>query len=310
MGCGFLLMIVLSAFVFFGPAAARMPSSAMPAGPISRPALMALVSLQYGLLAAVFVTAGIGSIRCKNWARILMLVVSGFWLACGLLGTLMMAFIFPAIMRQQAGNVPPGIQHAMMVGMIAFMAVLMVLLPAIFLFFYSRKSVRATCLAQKGAQAATAAAGGTPVPGLPVPLWILGVWQALGAFSLFAFLFVHVTFVFGVILHGAAAFLVLLTYSVLSGYAAWAIFRQKLIGWEVALFNATFWTISMVVTYARRPDMLQLYREMGFNDQTLRIYEEFPELLSVVWVGVILGMTALLVFLLYTRKFFLTEEQA
>jgi hypothetical protein len=190
------------------------------------------------------------------------------------------------------------------------MAVLMVLLPAIFLFFYSRRSVRATCLAQKGAQVATPSAEGTSAPGLPVPLVILGVWQGLGALSLLAIMFFRVTFVFGVILHGAAAVLVLLTYSALSGYAAWAIFRQKLIGWQIALFFAGFGAINMLVTYVRHPDMLQLYREMGFNGQALRIYEQFPQFLPVVWVGTIVGITAFLVFLLYTRKFFPTEKPA
>ena len=115
---------------------------------------------------------------------------------------------------------------------------------------------------------------------------------------------------FGVVLHGAAAFLVLLTFSILSGYAAWAIFRQKLIGWKIALFIAGFGTISMLVSYVRRPDLLQLFQEIGYTDQTLRIYEQFPQLLSVFWVGLIVMMTVFLVFLLYTRKFFPTEERA
>jgi len=303
-------MILFSAFIFLGPAAAKMPPGAMVPGPMSPRVLMAFAGLQYGLMAAVFITAGIGSIRCKNWARIMMLVVSGLWLGFGLLGTLMMAFIFPVIMRQQPVHVAPGIQDAIVVGTITFMAVLMVLLPAIFLFFYSRKSVRATCLAQKRAQGATPGGEVTPAPGVPVPLVILGVWQGLGALSVFAIMFMRVTMVFGFILHGAAAILVLLTQSVLSGYAAFAIFRQKLIGWKIALFFAGYGTISMLATYVRRPDMLQLYKEMGFNDQSLRIYDQFPQFLSVFWVGMIVGMTVFLVLVLYTRKFFPTEEQA
>ena len=308
-GCGFLLMILFSAFAFFGPAAAKVPPSAMPSGPITRPVLMAFVGFQYGLMAAVFFTGGIGSMRCKNWARILMLVVSGLWLAFGLTGTLLMAFILPIIMRQQSGKLAPGIQHGIIVGMITFMTVLMVLLPAIFFFFYSRKSVKATCLAQKAGQVATPVPGEIPSPVLPVPLVILGVWQALGAFSVFAALFLQVTFVFGAVLHGAAAVLVLLTQSILSGYAAWAIFRQKLIGWQIALFTASFWMISMLVTCVRRPDMLQLFREMGYSNQMLRFYEQSPQFLPFIWVGTVVGMTVLLVFLLYTRKFFPTEER-
>ncbi|MGA2986608.1 MAG: hypothetical protein ABSG32_22635 [Terriglobia bacterium] len=309
-GCAFVLMILFSAFAFFGLVAAKMPSGAMSSGPISRPALMAFVGLQYGLMAAVFFTGGIGSIRCKNWARILMLVVSGLWLACGLLGTLMMAFIFPAIMKHQPGNIPPGLEHAIVAVMIAVMTVLMVLLPAIFLFFYSRKSVRATCLALVRAQVATPGTAGSPASGLPVPLAILGVWEGLGALSVLATLFIRVAVVFGVVLHGVAAFLVILTYSALSGYAAWAILRQKLIGWQIALFTAGFWTISMVASFVRIPDQLQMLKEIGYSDQALRIYEQFPQFSLIIRVGTAVMMTALLVFLLYTRKYFPAGERA
>src|SRR5208283_5569806 len=135
MGCAFLLMILFSALVFFGPVAAKMPPGAMSSGPMSRTALIAFAVLQYGLMAAVFITGGIGSIRCKNWARILMLVVSGLWLGIGLLGTLVMAFIMPIIMRQQPGNVPPRIEHVVILGMMIVMAVTGVVLPALFLLF-------------------------------------------------------------------------------------------------------------------------------------------------------------------------------
>jgi hypothetical protein len=304
-GCAFVLMILFSAFAFLGPAAAKMPPNAF-----SPPVLMALVGFQYGLMATVFFTGGIGSIRCKNWARIFMLVVSGLWLGLGLLTTVVMAFMFPIIMRQEPGNVAPSVQHVVIAGIITVMTFLGVLLPAIFLFFYSRKSVRATCLAQKGAKVASTATAGPAAPGLPVPLAILGVWQALGAFSLLAITFMRVTSVFGVVLHGAAAVLVLLTYSVLSGYSAWAIFRQNLIGWKIAVFFVGFGTINMLVTYLRHPDMLQLYREMGFNDQSLRIYEQFPQFLPVFWVSMIVVMAVFLVLLLYTRKFFPPHERA
>ena len=59
--CSFLLMILFSVIAFLLPAAAQMPSGAM-----SPRALMVFVGLEYGLLAAVFFTGGIGSIRCKN----------------------------------------------------------------------------------------------------------------------------------------------------------------------------------------------------------------------------------------------------
>jgi hypothetical protein len=66
----------------------------------------------------------------------------------------------------------------------------------------------------------------------------------------------------------------------------------------------------MVVFYLRYPDMMQLLRDMGYSEQTLQIYNQFPKLLPMTWVGSIVMMTVYLVFLLYTRRFFLAEKRA
>jgi hypothetical protein len=41
------------------------------------PGTMVFTTVVYGSMAAVFLAIGVGSTRCKNWARIAMLVVSG-----------------------------------------------------------------------------------------------------------------------------------------------------------------------------------------------------------------------------------------
>jgi len=170
--------------------------------------------------------------------------------------------------------------------------------------------VRATCLALKGAQVPTPQAGAATAPSLPIPLVILVVWQGFAAFSFLAVLFMPTTIVFGVVVRGAAAFLVYLAHSVLCGYAAWAIFRKKLVGWQIALFTTSFWAVSWLVGTIRRPNLLQLLREMGFSDEVQRFYEQFPRFLPLVWMASIVVAIGLLVFLFYTRKFFPTEERA
>ena len=309
MGCASLLMILFMAFVFFGPTAARMPPGAMATGPMSPRVLMLFAGLQYGLVAAVFITAGIGSIRCKNWARIMMLVVSGLWLGFGLLTALMMAFMFPIIMRQQSVSVPPGIQHTIIGVVIGFTFVLGILAARhLLVLLFSQEREGDLPRAEGGS--GRAAGGRNFCSRTPDSTGDPGSLASPGRFHR-THNSVHAGgHCVGVILHGAAAVLIFLTYSVLSGCAAWYIFRRKLIGWQIALFNAIFWTISMVVTDLRRPDLLQLYRDMGLNEQALRIYEQFPQFLSVLWVGMILMMSVLLIFLLYTRKFFPTEARA
>jgi hypothetical protein len=234
-----------------------------------------------------------------------MLVVSGFWLGIGLLSTLVMGFVLPTLMHQQAGKHHAGSDRAFMVVMIAIATIFGVLLPAVFLFFYTRKSVRATCLAPRGAQIASAAAGETPAAGFPVPLAILGGLHALGSLFVLAGLFVMpVTIMFGTVLHGAAAVPILLAYVVAFGYAAWMIFRKELIGWQLALVITGFGIISMLVTCLRQPDMLQLFREMGYGSQALDLYERFPHFLLLTWVGTFVMMAVYIAFVLYTRKYF------
>ncbi len=307
MGCAFLLMLLSMAIYFLEPTAGGMPPGASSAGPFSQRSILVLALLEYGLAAVVFISGGIGSIQCRNWARVMMLVVSGLWLAVGIIFTFIMAFIFPITLRLQPGDVDPGVQHAIIAGAIAVAVVLGVALPAVFLFFYSRPSVKATCLSPKGAPVAMPVGA---APGFPVPLAILLVWEALSAFAVFAMLIIPAAIMFGFVVRGFAVGLVFLAHSILSGYAAWTIYRRKILGWYISLFKAAFWTISMMVTYALHPDLLPLYQQMDLNAHTLNLYEQAPQLLKITWVGMIGVVTLLLVFVLYARRFFPAEERA
>lgn len=149
----------------------------------------------YSLIAAFFFVAGIGSIRRRNWARILMLIASSFWLLCGSMGAAFMFFLFPKIMEAQH-DVPPNGGHILFAVMFSVLAFFGVLLPLMFLIFYSRKSVKATCLAREASSKA-AAAGPTAKAGstsrkLPIPVIILPVWEAITAVSGLSILIVPV----------------------------------------------------------------------------------------------------------------------
>ncbi len=257
--------------------------------------------LVYGGMAAVFLTIGVGSIRCKNWARIAMLVVSGFWLGMGVLTTLVIMLVVPSIMRQQ-GRLSPEALHGVILVMTVFTCFFMVVMPAVFLFFYSRKSVKATCLVG-GAGQALAPVTTTHHSNVPVPVIILATLQGLGIFSVFGFLVVRATVLFGTVLHGTAAFITLLVVSTLSGYAAWSIYQRKLVGWTIALSISLFSLASTIVTFAGH-DMLQIYREMGLSEQQMQAFQQLPQLQSMLWFLMLPGATAYFAFLVYTRKYF------
>jgi hypothetical protein len=260
----------------------------------------------YGSMAAVFLTIGIGSVRCRNWARIAMIVVSGFWLVVGVITTLVIAFLFPEILRQQNG-VSAQAAHNMVIVMTGLMGALMVALPSLLLFFYTRPSVRDTCLARKTGKTHTASLPQlTPIvklPGVPAPIIVLAVWQGLGVFSVLGYFKYHSTFVFGVVLHGLPAFSVLFSLTALSSYAAWAIYRRQAEGWFLALTLALFSLASNVATFAGR-DMLQVCREMGMREEQIQVLYTFPQLRWIIWISAVPVTTAYLALLVYTWKFF------
>lgn len=300
----FVLVVVFMALFFFWlPARSHAPQFfPVPA------AMKVFLGAVYGFMAAVFFIIGTGSILCKNWARIASLVVSGFWLGAGILTSVIMWLVIPRMLPQQnASSVVANRGVFLFVQACTVFA--MVVAPAVFLVFYSRKSVRATCL--------TVRVNSDQVPKLkdhstleiPVPLVILGLWEGWQALSVFGFILVRATVLFGVVVHGAAAFLTLLLYSALSGYAAWLIFHRKLAGWGIALFTTVFWTASAVALFFRH-GVTQLSRELAVMPRQAQSFQQFPRLVHVTLGASLTLMIALLIFLLYTRKFFVKHVAA
>jgi len=297
-----LLVLVLEVFAVLS----LHPESLPQQGSISPTAAMVIGAVFYGVIAALFLTVGVGSIRCENWARITMLVVSGLWLGFGILGTLMISLMLPTILRQQPGIALES-RHLVVTVMFGVMGFFMILLPAVFLIFYSRKSVKATCLkAEHGP-----APAGTEVPRAktPVAVVVLAVWLGLGALAVVAYPIARATVVFGRVLHGPPALGVLLASSVLSGYAAWSIYRRRFVGWALALFIVVFGSASWVTTIARH-SLLDLNREMGLNEQQMRIYQQFPLMLTIMETVSLVVLVGLLVFILYCKKYFSRTAQA
>jgi CHASE2 domain-containing sensor protein len=75
----------------------------------SRVILPALIV--YVALAAAFVWLGIGSIRCRRWARALILILAWAWLCVGVITVPLMAFLMPRIL-----SAPPASGQALPVG--------------------------------------------------------------------------------------------------------------------------------------------------------------------------------------------------
>jgi hypothetical protein len=258
--------------------------------------------LVYGGLGVLFLILGVGSIRRKNWARIATQIVSGFWLFTGVLSSLFFVFVLPNFMEQQ-GKLPPEQRRHVFIMLGLFAVVVMVLLPATLLVFYSLKSVRATCQGSGLGQGPTMASTEHAVSPPPVSVILLALWECLGALAVLSLLMVRANVVFGIVVRGPGAILLMTAHAVLSGIAAWLLYRRDYLGWAISLFKSLFWAASWVVTLLTR-DIMDIYREMGFNEQQLQVFRQLPHLQSVGFVLSMSGFAIYWILILYTKKFF------
>ena len=310
--CFFLLMAAFMAF-----AISAMPRTD-PAPPI---ALLYGVSLMYVGAAALFLTTGIGSIRAKNWARITILVLSWFWLITGVFSVLMFALIMPAIIRQQqsimqqqsgARPLPEHFMSIFMVIMLVVEGVTMILLPLVFILFYSNKNVRATCAATgvasppyDGTNIVPAPVAVSTKPSLPLPMIILVVWFAFAALSsAITALWIPIAGVMGQVLHGAAAHALLAAYALIGAYCAWSFYKLKTEGWWVAVLWYGLSACSAFVS-ALRLDPLAIQRQAGLmTPESEKMFQALPHFFSVIQFGSAALTLLLFVFILWTRRYF------
>jgi hypothetical protein len=328
--CCFLLMTLMVCV-----AAMAIPNMPKQPGQPEAPVGLVLIGAGfYGLVAAVFATVGIGSIQARNWARILAIVLSSLWLVFGVTGTLGFALMMPIMVHQQEailsqnpamqqGQLPPHFMTGLMTGMLIFGILAMVVLPLIFLIFYTRKSVKATC---EGlwAPLSTAAAPGamtalpTAVPAarrLPVPIVVAIVCFVLYGLSKLASMWLPMTILFGVTFHGAAARLILLALAAIDLYCAWSFFKLRIEGWWVAICAFVLFMASGITTLLRvdfRHVYDEVYRQMGMNPQQVSPYAVGfqPSSMHLLMATGWLVWAAFFVLLIYTKRYFSANHRA
>jgi hypothetical protein len=283
------LLLILAAAIFLSPA--LQPGTTLPS-PVPAADLRLFTSALYVAIAALFVVVGFGSVHCRNWARILMLVVSWFWLAVGLIALAATYVIYPVI--QQGKHYSTEKDHLVFAITMLLTGVMFVLMPSVFLIFYSLKSVKATCLAMAGKPAGSSR--------LPPSLIAFAIFEASGGLAVLG-LTSRVSFVFGAVLRGPSAFLIALVTAAASFAAAWLILRRRIAGWTLAAVKTAFWTVSTLVTFQRH-SLAQLAREMGMDEQRWQDLQRFPQVQTLNWIMLAVTLVATVAFLVYTRKLF------
>jgi hypothetical protein len=166
----------------------------------------ASVLLVYGGAALYFISAGIGSLRRKRWARALCVVVSAMWLVGAVIGG-----ISAALLDRRATSL-----------FIPWL-VLGVALPLAILLFYRRDDVRATCVRYDRK--------GRWTDRVPLPVLAVVLLMGFGSTALLVNVANPVIPMFGTALTGPMAAITMMTLAILFGFLTLQIYRLKESAW-------------------------------------------------------------------------------
>lgn len=178
-----------------------------------------------GIATLYFFAAGAGSLMRRRWARALSVVVSGMWLAGGIV-TAVLVLLVPDSTTLTAGAA---------IG--AF-----VILPLILVFIYSRDSIRLECEA-------------ADVPRwtdrVPLPVLAVVIMLAFGALTLVANLANPVLALFSTRVTGAPAALALLGLAILCGWLAIQLYRLNETAWWTLVLLQILGCVAAAISLAR-----------------------------------------------------------
>jgi MFS family permease len=269
-------------------------ASAAPMNPIT----MIPAILIYALLAAWFISVGIGSLKARRWARALILISSWFWLVCGICGVIFFLLFMPGMYDSMAetDEIPMEIISVIQFVMVVFMTIIYVLIPGALVFFYRSRHVKATCEFRDPQVRWT---DKCPLPVLALSM-LFAVWSVslltMGAYG-WAFPF------FGTILSGISGAAVVLVLILCMAYLAWGTYRLRINAWWCAVLLTIGWGVSTAITFSRI-SILELYEKMNFPEEQLKSMREFMPHNSTMVLMFVVSFAVFLGYLLYTRKFF------
>ncbi len=239
-----------------------MAAKAPDAPPVNHAAILPAIGI-YGGLAVALIWLGIGSIKTRRWARALLLIFSWSWLIMGVFMTGIMPFVMskslanlPPDAKTGQPAMPPGTVTAMVIGMTIFFFVAFVLVPAVWVFFYQSRHVKATCEARDPVTRWTDAC---PLPVLGFCLW---TWFAVPMMLVMALTGLAVMPCFGMFVSGLPGVLVCLLVAAVWGWAGWWLYRLDARGWWLILIAMVLFMVSALLTYARH-DISEMYQLQG-----------------------------------------------
>jgi hypothetical protein len=258
----------------------------------AKPSEAALASavVVYGLGAAFFLTTGIGSIRCRRWARALTVVASALWMVAGVVGGLMIVVVMPRILSAQ-GQATTMATTGCVAGVVLAGGII---LPLALFLFYRSENVRLTC------ERIDRKARWTDRVPLPVLAVILGL--AFGALALIANLASPSFVILGRNVTGATAAITLFALAGLCAVLAVQLYRLKESAWWTLILLQLI-GVAIAITTIMTSDVEKMV-PAGTPAEVAAIYRDplFLAVFAATWI-------AYFAFLVYLRRFFILRHE-
>ena len=256
----------------------------------------------YGFAALVFVSLGIGSVRCRRWARKLLLCIGWIGLCIGLFSLPVMWFALDGLGAQlaaQGRSVPPGVLVFVKIFAAGTSLLIYIVIPGALVLFYRSKHVQQTCEALD------------PVPSwtdrCPIPVLCLCILTAFGSLSVLATLFMFgAAFpLFGTIVQGWPARLLWVAVAIFMACATRGLFQLKRSAWLVFSSVMLLLMLSNLVTFSR-VSIVDFYRAAGMPEIQIQQFARNPVLAKPTFILAIMGFSSVLYisFLLWIGRYF------
>ena len=268
------------------------------------PGVFGFAAAFYLLIAVVMAWLGIGSIRCRRWARALLLVLSALALVSGVLGSIYLVAVFASMsehLTQQAGNDEAAAIVPYVMGcIVVFVGFVYIVLPGAFFLFYRSPHVKATCERHD-----------------PTPRWTDRYRPPVLAGGLVLFFYALVFFApvlgmpipfFGRLLTGVTGWLCAMGLGLLAAFLGLAYLRFERWAWIGSVVYVAATGLSAYLTF-RRGGLAEMYEAMGYSDDELALIESmgnigaFP---TLVLVSVVLVTS----FFLWLGRYFTRHRRA
>ena len=280
-------------------------TSVAPTNPNTPPTPLAsviLVIFMYGGLAVSLIWLGIGSVMARRWARALLLIFSWAWLVMGIILMPVMGFFLPKVWENMPAingrpAMPPGAITIMMIVMLLVVGFFFVLLPAIWIFFYSSRHVKATCERRDPVTRWTDAC---PLPVLGMCLWLL---MSVPMMLIMPVMSHGLMPFFGMLLTGLPGSFLWLVVAALYGYCAWRLYKMDVRAWWITLVVILLFTLSNVITYSEH-NILEIYHAMGYPQAVIDQIQKMGMFTgnSMAWMMLIV-MVPCLGYILFVKKY-------